>query len=411
MRTATPVPAGGASPDGAAVNPIDFRYYYKDTDRHGNERRYFRKRVEGTERYLKVRIRAEPGTEEFHRQFAAAIKGAKAQPTRSDTTEKTVPNSLRWLVEKYYASAPFKALESSTRDVRRRLLDNLCLEPRLEGQPGTLGTLPFNVPADKIEVLRDRKADRVDSANGRLKALRGLFSFAVTDTSIPMKRNPAKEVSYLKSKKKGGFHTWTTEEVAIYLDRHGPGTKARLALGVILLSGQRRSDIVVFGRQHLREARFMPKNLQVFHPGRWISFTQHKNRNKSPVPLTIPVLPELEHLLAEGPTGALTFLETQFGKPFTANGFGNWFRRRCNEAGLPHCSAHGLRKAGATIAADNGATAHQLMAIFGWTTIKQAEIYTKKADQKRLAGVATRLLVPAQFGSSDPTVTSAMPQR
>jgi hypothetical protein len=69
--------------------------------------------------------------------------------------------------------------------------------------------------------------------------LRGLFAFAVADRSIPLKRNPAK--AYLKSKKKGSFHTWTTEEVAIYLERHGPGAKARLALGIILLSRQRRS--------------------------------------------------------------------------------------------------------------------------------------------------------------------------
>ena len=389
------------------VAPIDLRYYYEDTDRHGNVRRYFRKRIEGTKKYDKVRIRAELGTEEFHRQFAAALKGARIySAVPSTAVQKTAVNSLRWLVERYYASAPYKALEGSTRDVRRRLLDNLCLEPRIEGQPELLGTLPYNIPAEKIEVLRDRKADKTEAANGRLKALRGLFAFAVSDKSIPMKRNPAKEVGYLKSKKKGGFHTWSTEEVAIFLDRHGPGTKARLALGVILLSGQRRSDVVLFGKQHLREARFMPENLQAFHSGRWIAFTQHKNRNKSPVTLTIPVLPELEHLLAEGQTGALSFLETQFGKPFTANGFGNWFRRRCNEAGLPHCSAHGLRKAGATIAADNGATAHQLMAIFGWTTLKQAELYTKKADQKRLAGVATRLLVPGQFGTGSPLLAT-----
>jgi hypothetical protein len=53
---------------------------------------------------------------------------------------------------------------------------------------------------------------------------------------------------------------------------------------------------------------------------------------------------------------------------------------------LPHCSSHGLRKAGATIAAENGATAHQLMAMFGWNTVKQAELYTRKADRKRLSG-------------------------
>ena len=53
--------------------------------------------------------------------------------------------------------------------------------------------------------------------------------------------------------------------------------------------------------------------------------------------------------------------------------FGNKFRVWCDQAGLHHCAAHGQRKAGATIAANNGATAHQLMAIFGWETLKMAE--------------------------------------
>jgi len=69
----------------------------------------------------------------------------------------------------------------------------------------------------------------------------------------------------------------------------------------------------------------------------------------------------------------LTFLVTEQGKPFTEAGFTNWFRDRCAEAALPDRSAHGLRKASATRAAENGATTHQLMAIFGWLTIKQAE--------------------------------------
>src|SRR5438105_13490892 len=64
----------------------------------------------------------------------------------------------------------------------------------------------------------------------------------------------------------------------------------------------------------------------------------------------------------------------------------------CDKAGLPHCTAHGLRKAGATIATNNGATAHQLKAIFGWDWLKQAEIYTRDADQKRLAEAVMHLL-------------------
>jgi hypothetical protein len=66
----------------------------------------------------------------------------------------------------------------------------------------------------------------------------------------------------------------------------------------------------------------------------------------------------------------------------------NWFRDRFSEVDLPKCTAHGLKKAGATIAAENGATASQLMAIFDWSTISQAEVYTRAADRKRLAGEA-----------------------
>jgi len=100
-------------------------------------------------------------------------------------------------------------------------------------------------------------------------------------------------------------------------------------------------------------------------------------------------------------------LATEFGKPFTANGFGNWFRKRCNEAGLEHCTAHGLRKAGATIAAENGATEHQLMAIFGWESPKQAAIYTRKADRKRLAFDAMHLVVPGESSVPPDTLVSA----
>jgi integrase len=105
-----------------------------------------------------------------------------------------------------------------------------------------------------------------------------------------------------------------------------------------------------------------------------------------------PILPPLAAALTAGPSGDLTFLVTQYGKPFTANGFGNWFRDRCNEAGLPHCTAHGLREAGATILAENGATTAQLTAVYDWSTSNQAEVYIRAANRTRLAGQAMPLL-------------------
>jgi hypothetical protein len=43
----------------------------------------------------------------------------------------------------------------------------------------------------------------------------------------------------------------------------------------------------------------------------------------------IPILPELRVALDAMPTENL-------GRAFSAAGFGNWFRDRCNEAGLPN---------------------------------------------------------------------------
>jgi hypothetical protein len=69
---------------------------------------------------------------------------------------------------------------------------------------------------------------------------------------------------------------------------------------------------------------------------------------------------------ARAGSGAMTFLMTEWGKPFTSSGFGNCFRDQCNDAGFPQCRAHGLRKARATTLAERGATDRQLMAVFGW---------------------------------------------
>jgi len=103
----------------------------------------------------------------------------------------------------------------------------------------------------------------------------------------------------------------------------------------------------------------------------------------------------------------MTYLETQYGKPFTVNGFGGWFRSRCDEAGLPQYTAHGLRKAGSTIAAENGATDRQLMALFDWTSEKQANVYTAAADKKRLATEAARLIAGDQTQNKNcPTILS-----
>ena len=226
-----------------------------------------------------------------------------------------------------------------------------------------------------VLMLRDRRADKPGAANNRLKYLSAMFGWAV-ERSL-MRSNPvrdAKPIRYASD----GFHTWTPAEVKQFEERHPIGTKARLALALLLFLGVRRGDLVTLGKQHVKDG--------------WISFVPAKTRYRRVRKSEKPILGELARVLAASPCGDLTFLVTDYGKPFTAAGFGGWFRKRCDEAGLPHCSAHGLRKAGATIAAENGATDRQLMALFDWDTASQATTYTAAANRKRLTASAAKLL-------------------
>jgi integrase len=227
----------------------------------------------------------------------------------------------------------------------------------------------------------DRRADTPEAANGFLKAMRGLFEFAVQYEHV--RTNPTLGVKKLKSRNPEGWHTWSIEEVWQFEARHPIGTKARLALALLLFTGTRRSDVVQLGRQHVRDG--------------WLKFRIYKNRLRQHVEVEIPIMPELQQVLDATPeVGDLSFLISDHGRPWASgDSFGNKFRDWCQEAGLPHCSPHGLRKAGASIAAENGATEAQLMAIYGWTDPKMPALYTRKASRKKLAGDAMRHIVPA----------------
>ena len=79
-------------------------------------------------------------------------------------------------------------------------------------------------------------------------------------------------------------------------------------------------------------------------------------------------------------------LTTQFGKPFSVKGFGQFMSDAIRAAGLPTaCKTHGLRKAAARRLAEAGCTEKQIAAITGHRSLAEVARYTRKADQKRLA--------------------------
>jgi integrase len=151
---------------------------------------------------------------------------------------------------------------------------------------------------------------------------------------------------------------------------------------VLLYTGLRRGDAVRIGRQHLAMG---PDGVEA---------TLKTEKSGHTVEVTIPILPTLMRTLDAGPIGELAFIVGKRGRPFVKESFGNEFKDACRKAGINENgkAAHGMRKVAATRCAEANATVHQLMALFGWLTEKEAMHYTKTASRKRLGREAAKHL-------------------
>jgi len=285
--------------------------------------------------------------------------------------KRTVAGTVNAALVSYYQSSAFNdGLAESSRKMRRAILERFREEH---------GDKPIALMHKKaLQTILNKKSPA--AASNWRKALRGFIDHAM---SLDMLTADPLAGIKLVPFSSDGHHPWEMEECAMFEAHHKIGTRARLAYELLLQLGQSRCDIVRMGRQHVRNGVLSLR------------------RQKTKVSFDVPVMPTLQEAIHAMPTGDhLTFLVTAQGKPFSAAGFGNWFREVCDEAGLPkRCTSHGLRKAAATRLADRGATTTQLMAWFGWKTASEAERYTRNADRKHAAAAAGKLISGTESGS------------
>src|SRR6516225_3551300 len=318
-------------------------------DRHGKPRWYFRRLG-----FKRTPLPGLPWSPEFMAAYEDALAGQLVQVGST----RVKPGTIRALAISYYNSLGFRSLKASSQAIYRRIIDRFCRE---HGDKRAV-----TLQREHIVKLMAARAEKPASANALNKVLRVLMQHAV---EIGMRADdPTGNVKMLRVKT-DGYHCWTESEIQQFEARHIIGSRARLAFALLLYTGQRRSDVVRMGCQHIADGVLLVR--------------QQKTGTK----LSIPVHPTLQAIL-NAVSDNLTFLTTQFGKPFTSNGFGNWFRNQCNAAGLPQCSAHGLRKAAARRLAEAGCTAHEIASITGHASLKQVAHYTRAADQGRLASAA-----------------------
>jgi integrase len=345
------------------------KYCVFDPDPNGNARYYVRKPGRP-----KIRIK-EPFedregkiTQEFMKAYFTALEAmeGKSAVAAKPPREKT----FYWLVDQYFRSPEFGRFDPLTQADKRGVLNRYC---------ETAGELPYGaLRKEDVERSRDKRSTTPGAADKLVKYLRAMFKWAVDKKHVSA--NPA--VGIAKINESEGWHTWTIEELKQYRDFHPIGTKARLALELMLTIGARRSDACRIGRQHETDS------------GQWLTFVAWKGRNKIRTRKTISakIMPELRKALAATPVGETTYLVSDQNRPFTIAGFGNKMREWCDAAGLSQCSAHGLRKASAVEMAESGVTAPELCAVFGWAKLETAEIYIRAARNRVMVDNAfTRL--------------------
>lgn len=323
-------------------------YLLKETTRHGATVWYVRK---GSGH--RIRIRGDYGSPDFVAAYEAALRGEVInEPQRAAT------GTLEWLISRYRETGAWQSLSASTRKGRERIFIQVT---------EAAGSLPFEA-LTRAEIIAGREKRAATPAQARmfLDAMRGLFRWALDAGMI--EADPTSGVSNPARPKNGGFPVWTEDEISLYQAHWPIGTRQRVWFDVLLYTGLRKGDAVRLGRQHVRDGV--------------AEIRTEKSQNTTEV--TIPILPILEATLNAGPCGDLAFICGERGTPLTKEAFGNMFRKACLAAGVKK-SAHGVRKSGATRAANAGATVAELEALFGWHGGGMASLYTRSADRRRLA--------------------------
>ncbi|MBX3502840.1 MAG: tyrosine-type recombinase/integrase [Alphaproteobacteria bacterium] len=336
-------------------------------DRHGTTRWRFRRGSRS------VYLPGQPGEHAFEAAYCAALEGRA--PTRAEVRRHpaaTVARSLKaaWRIVTTQ-TAEWRALKASSR------AQQTAVAERFLTSTGPNSTLPYGdmlvaeLQRRHVKAILASMADTPHAAEHVLRLLRRLIGVALdeewteTDPTHRLRYRPQLE----------GWRAWTTEEREQY-EAHWPvGSTPRLAYALALCTGQRRSDVAALRWANLRDGG--------------IVLTQIKTGRA----LWLPILPALAEALAAAPREGATILVTRYGQPFSTKALGMRMQGWTEAAGLPSgCTFHGLRKTLGKLLAEGGATTRQLMDILGHTNMQHAELYSREAEQRRLAAAGMRVL-------------------
>jgi len=247
-------------------------YIDRYRDRHGKLRHYYRRKG------MRFPLPGRPGEPEFMAAYEAAA--AQFDNGTSPQVDRANAGTFDALATDYYQSPAFLSLRASTKTTYRGIID------RWRSDNGRK-----RVAHLKRQHVTKFIADKMQSsgpwaANNLLSLLKLLMRFAVENEWRA--DDPTQGVRSIRAKTQG-FPTWSEEDIVMFEKRWPKGSRERLAMALLLYTGQRRGDVVRMGWQHVS--------------GDTIRVTQ----SKTGVSLVIPLHAELSDVLAETPRANMTF--------------------------------------------------------------------------------------------------------
>jgi hypothetical protein len=206
-------------------------YVHAFVDRHGKPRFYFRRAG-----FKKIPLPGLPWSPEFMAAYEAAVTD---QPPPVGAS-KVRPGTMQALALSYFTSSEFRTLKPTTQQAYRWIIERFCKD---HGDKRAA-----LLQREHIIKLISARADQPGAANGLRTALRVMMRHAV---DIGLRADdPTRDVKAIRVKS-GGHHSWTDAEIAQFERCHPIGTRPRLALALLLYTGQRRGDVLRMGAQHV----------------------------------------------------------------------------------------------------------------------------------------------------------------
>jgi integrase len=334
----------------------------------------------------------------------AAERIAKAAPGPLRPALVPAALSLRAAVVAYFGSATFHRYKPLTVKQRRSSFDLIFLQPASNGRHVLADSLLADwlaAPDGREAVLRVMGAcgKAVYAAHHRLVALNQFFDWLLgTHPQAAQARvrfkvgrsatNPCLGLSAPQPERDGqrrGHVPFMHEDVATWLHACKDDAEQHRAVRFLQITGARVSDLWRFNRGMIRQTA----------AGRVLAYRPAKGddslfREGPPPEAVVPMVPELEALIAEVPADRFCFVHSALDRPFkSAASMSMKVQKWRKECGLPEgMSAHGMRKAAThwwlrhhRDLLGGGKGTFALKTIFGWVTDKELERYTKDFDR------------------------------